>query len=271
MSGHTLIETAVATPDVRVNGTLIEPEAIAAEAQHHPSDSPEAAWKAAAEALVIRESLLQAARARELSVEVGEHEDPDEALIRALTEQEISVPEPDEESCRRYFANNRERFRPADIYEPAHILLQADSKDAIAYDAVRADTRALIAHLKLHPDHFDRLAREMSACNSSADGGRLGQVARGETTPAFEAAMLALSAGELTEEPVETPYGFHIIRLDRKRVGELPEFEEARPLIEDFLRDASWRRAVAQFVSLVVGEAKIEGVELHGANSPLVQ
>lgn len=276
MSGHSLITPKAPTADVRVNGVLITPEAIAAEAQHHPAPKPEAAWKAAAEALAIREALLQAARetgaeAEPQRTEDGQVESEEEALIRAFIEREITVPDPDEESCRRYYDNNRQKMRTPDLFEPAHILLQVSKDDPVAYGSVRADARALITHLQRHPDHFERLAREHSTCVSSAEGGRLGQVTKGETTPDFETAMLALEPGEMSAEPVETRYGFHIIKLDRKVEGTIPPFDAARPLIEEFLRDASWRRAVAQLVSLVVGEAKIEGVELHGATSPLVQ
>jgi peptidyl-prolyl cis-trans isomerase C len=276
MSGHSLITSKAPPPDIRVNGVVIDPEAIAAEAQHHPAPKPEAAWKAAAEALAIREALLQAARASGVDAkpevyEDGQSEDEDEALIRVFIEREVKTPDPDEESCRRYYENNRQKLRSPDLYEPVHILLQADRADKQMYTSARADARALITHLKNHPDHFERLARERSDCSSASEGGRLGQVTRGETTPPFEAAMVALKPGEMAGEPVETPYGFHILRLDRMETGHIPEFEAARPLVEEFLRDASWRRAVAQLVSLVVGEAKVEGVELHGASSPLVQ
>ena len=83
--------------------------------------------------------------------------------------------------------------------------------------------------------------------------------------------MVTLTPGQIHPEPVETPYGFHIIRLDQATPGKIPDFEQARPLVEEFLRDSSWRRAVSQFVSLVIGDAKITGVALEGARSPLVQ
>lgn len=265
-----------ATAVVKVNGVEITPEAIAAETQHHPADRPEAAWRAAAEALAIRQSLLHAARARGLTAKPeradgGALESDDDALIRALMEREVSVPEPDEASCRRYYENNRHKLRSPDLWEPSHILLQADRNDAPAFQRARHEAQALIAHLQDHPEAFERMARERSDCASSGEGGRLGQVVKGQTTAEFEAAMVALRPGELCPEPVATPYGLHVLRLERMAPGSTPPFETARPLVEEFLRDASWRRAVAQFVSLVVGQSKIEGVELKGATSPLVQ
>ena len=236
MSTHTLISrpSAPIVP-VSVNDVVITPDAISAETQHHPSRKPEAAWKAAAEALVIREALLQRARGLNITAvpvkdEAGRIESDDDALIRTLLEAEVTTPDPDEDSCRRYFEKNRRK-----------------------------------------PELFSRMARDRSDCASATEGGRLGQITTGQTTPMFEAALAKMKPGQIYPEPVETPYGLHIIRLDESRPGDVPDFDMARPLVEEFLRDASWRRAVAQFVSLVLGEAKITGVELKGANSPLVQ
>jgi peptidyl-prolyl cis-trans isomerase C len=276
MSTRTLISPKPASAEVKVNGVVITQDAIAAEAQHHPAGRPEDAWKAATEALVIREALLQAARERGIegaSVDGGD-DSPDteeEALIQAFLDQEVKTPDPDEDSCRRYYENNQNKLRSPDLYEPAHILLQANHEDAAAYERVKLDAQTLIDHLKERPEHFERMAKDRSDCASASEGGRLGQVCKGQTTPLFEKAMLALKVGEMSSVPVETPYGFHILRLDHADCGTTPPFEMARPLVEEFLRDASWRRAVAQFVSLVVGATNIEGVELNGAASPLVQ
>ncbi|WP_420430766.1 peptidylprolyl isomerase [Hyphobacterium sp.] len=268
------------TPDqpvpVSVNGIAISPENIAAEAQNHASDRPEKAWAAAAEALVIREALLQKARALGLVAQpvtdASDRKEPeDDALIRQLLEAEVSVPNPDLSSSQRYFENNRGRFRSADLYEVAHILLQADKRDALAYSRAKREAEALIEALQDKPGQFERMARDRSDCPSANDGGRLGQIAAGQTTPLFEAAVREMQPGEISASPVETPYGFHIIRLDQKAPGTVPDFEIARPLVEEFLRDASWRRAVSQFISLVIGEATITGVALNGAKTPLVQ
>ncbi len=277
MSTRTLIsKPADAVIPVRVNGVEITAEAIAAEAQHHPAQRPEAAWQAATRALAIREALLQRARALDLVADPltdddGRPEAPDDALIRVLLDTEVKTPEPDESSCRRYYDNNREKLRAPDLYEPAHILLQADRRDQAPFDRALAEARALLDRLRDKPDLFSRMARDRSDCPSATEGGRLGQVMRGQTTPAFEAVLTQMKPGAIHPEPVETPYGVHIIRLDHAVRGDIPEFEQARPLVEEFLRDASWRRAVSQFVSLVIGDADISGVDLQGARSPLVQ
>ena len=102
-------------------------------------------------------------------------------------------------------------------------------------------------------------------------GGRLGQIVPGETTPEFEAALIALRPGEICAEPVRTRYGVHVLRLDQRVEGRQLPFEQARARIATYLEERSWRRAVAQYITLLAGQARIEGFDLPGASTPLVQ
>ncbi len=115
------------------------------------------------------------------------------------------------------------------------------------------------------------MARAFSDCPSATDGGRLGQVGRGDTTPEFEAALLSLEPGQIYPEPVQTRYGVHVLRLDRKIAGRTLPFEQVRERIAVYLEESSWRRAVAQYVALLAGQARIAGFDMAGASSPLVQ
>jgi peptidyl-prolyl cis-trans isomerase C len=261
---------------VRVNGAEIAAADIAAETQNHPAGNPEQARIAAARALVIRELLLQEARRLALRAEPvrdedGRRETEDEALIRALLDAEIAVPTADEATCRRYYDNNPDRFRSDDIYEAAHVLLSAAPADKDAYEAASREAEAIIRLLGERPDLFDEIARERSDCPSAKDGGRLGQITRGQTTPEFETFLLALDEGQLCPVPVRTRYGVHVLRLDRKIDGRTLPFETVREGIAAFLEDASWRRAVTQYIRILAGRATIDGVALDGADSPLVQ
>ncbi|MDJ1159924.1 peptidylprolyl isomerase [Chelatococcus sp. SYSU_G07232] len=261
---------------VSVNGVAIERAAIAREVQHHPAPSPTAAWKRAAQALVVRELLLQEARRLGLAPAprtdaAGRRETDEEALIRALVEREVVTPVPDEETCRRYYEQNRHRFRSPDICEAAHILFAARRDDAEAFAAARAQAEAVLALLRERPGAFAELARIHSACPSAAQGGNLGQITPGETTPEFEAALVALAPGELTPEPVVTRYGVHIIRLAQRHPGRELPFALVHARIAAYLAVAVEQRAMAQYVGVLAGRATITGVEMGAAAGPLVQ
>ena len=257
---------------VSVNGVAIARDAIVREMQHHAAAKPIAAWQQAARALVIRELLMQ--RARHLGVEPepirdadGRRETDDEAIMRALVEREVTVPEPDDATCRRFYETNRSRFRSPDIYEASHILFAALPADREAHAQARADAAGVLATLQENPDCFATLARAYSRCPSAAQGGNLGQITRGQTTPEFEQALLALPPGELCAEPVATRYGFHVIRLDRKHEGRTLPYELVADRIADYLRESVRRRADAQYVARLVSAARIEGIEPAGADA----
>src|SRR5690606_21167951 len=115
--GHTApaasAATRVETPDVRVNDVEIAQADIAREAQLHPAEAPGEAWKEAARALVVRELLLQEARARGLTPEPetqgATREAPEEALVRQLLEEALEPSTADEDACRRVYASQAER------------------------------------------------------------------------------------------------------------------------------------------------------------------
>jgi peptidyl-prolyl cis-trans isomerase C len=257
---------------VSVNGVAIPRDAIAREVQHHPASKPVAAWQSAARALVIRELLLQ--QARRLGIEPtlctdagGRRETEEEALIRALLEQEVATLEPDEAACRRYYEQNRRRFRSCPIYAAAHILLAAHKDDARGYAQARRNAKSMLAELKLRPERFAELARSHSACLSAAHGGSLGQITNGQTTPEFEQALKALTPGSISQAPVATRYGLHIVRLDDKVDGaELP-FELVAARIAAYLRENVTRKATAQYIARLVSAAEIIGITIEGAEA----
>jgi len=257
---------------VSVNGIAIARDAIVREMQHHPAAKPIAAWQQAARALVIRELLLQRARIIDLKPEpisdrAGRRETDEEAMMRGVVDREVTVPEPDDEICRRFYDRNGARFRSPDIYEAAHILFAALPKDSEAYARAKADAVDVLSALNDRPESFAELAQAHSRCPSAAQGGNLGQITAGQTTPEFEQALVALSPGQLCEAPVATRYGFHIIRLDRKHEGRVLPYEVVAERVADYLRESVRRRADAQYIARLVTAAKIEGIELAGAEA----
>jgi len=257
---------------VSVNGVTIARDAIVREMQHHPADKPVAAWQHAARALVIKELLLQRAKflgivPEPLTDDAGRLETADEALVRAVVDREVVVPEPDDGTCRRYYERNSAHFRSPNIYEVSHILFAALPADSEAYGRARADAEAVLAALRESPERFAALAKTHSRCLSAEQGGNLGQVTLGQTTPEFERALVVLAPGELCAEPVATRYGFHIIRLERKHQGRTLPYEMVADRIAAYLREAVRRRADAQYVARLASAAQIEGIDIASANA----
>jgi peptidyl-prolyl cis-trans isomerase C len=270
-SVHTNIPAGKSVP-VSVNGVLIGRDAIVREMQHHRANKPIEAWQHAARALVVRELLLQRAQALGVTPEpasddAGRRETDDEAIMRAVVDREVALPEPDDETCRRYYRNNIARFRSEDIYEASHILFAAVPSDKEAFAQARADAAAVLETLGERPETFAALARAYSRCPSAAQGGNLGQITRGQTTAEFEEALTKLAPGEMGSEPVATRYGFHIIRLERKHEGRTLPYELVADRIAGYLAESVRRRAHAQYIARLASAAAIQGVALDGAEA----
>lgn len=261
---------------VSVGGVEISTADIAAEAQNHPAPSPELAWAAAVEALVVRRLLLDEVDrlgivAATLTDAEGRMLAPDDARIEALLEQEVKIPSADEATTRRYYDRHHERFMSPLIVEAEHILFAASPDDTLACGLAMGDARTAIRKLQADPGLFADLARQHSACPSKEAGGNLGQIGPGQTVEPFEAALFALNEGELCEQPVKTRFGVHVIRAGRRVEGRQLPFELVRDKIATYLEEASWRRAVSQYLAILASCTKVEGVVLATTDGPLVQ
>lgn len=256
---------------VVVNDEVIDGDAILREMQYHPAASMDEARCNAARALAIRALLLQEANRLGIIPEPQADEAEDEARIRQLLEQEVQTPEADADNCRRFYEHNRESLRSPGEYLVSHILLPAAPDDAAARDRVESKARELIELLQQEPKRFPELAGRFSACPSKEQGGSLGWISRGQTVPEFERAIARMRAGTLRRNPLPARYGCHVIRLDERREGKQLSYEEAEPMIRDYLRESVYRKALSQYIQLLAGRAHIKGVDLGGASSPLVQ
>lgn len=255
---------------ISVNGTTIGETEILAEMQHHPAPSRDEAASAAAEALVVRELLLQRAAALGLTWTAG---DPagEEAAIDEVLRRELKLPEPDPAAYRRYYDSNKAKFRSTDLFEASHILYLAPRDDAEARARAKASAERTLAVLKAEPDRFAEIAKAESRCSSSGSGGHLGQVAPGETAPEMETFLTNLEDGQLCPVPVETDYGVHVLKLHRRMAGVQFAFEDVERSIARSLQAASWGHAVRQYLSLLAASSDVKGIDIRRATSPLVQ
>ena len=105
--------------------------------------------------------------------------------------------------------------------------------------ATEAEAQTVIDRLDNGED-FAALAEEVSTGPSSANGGSLGYFGRGAMVPDFENASFGLAAGTYTQSPVETQFGWHVIKIEDKRVAQPPSLDAAR---EAIIRELSARHA----------------------------
>lgn len=217
----------------------------------------------------VRELLRQ--RAVALGFLAAEMIDDDEigAAIERLLSEEVVVPSPTEAECQRYYDTHLKEFWSGDLVHARHILFQVTPSTSVP--EIRGRAERTLSELLAEPDKFAAAARELSNCPSGQQGGNLGQIARGDTVPEFEQAIFRLGANGILRQLVKTRHGFHIVAVDQSIPGERLSFEAVRERISERLKAGVEERALRQYVSILAGQAEIVGVELAGADTPLVQ
>lgn len=140
------------------------------------------------------------------------------------------------------------RYQSEEVRNARHILIRSDQDAAPELvEEKRAKIEELLARLKQGED-FDELAKTASEDpGSAAQGGSLGDVRRGQMVKPFEDALFVLPVGQLSE-PVKTQFGFHIIKVDSIKPGEVKPFEEVRTALADEYRN---RQAETNFYDKV--------------------
>jgi peptidyl-prolyl cis-trans isomerase C len=192
-----------------------------------------------------------------------------EAAVERLLEQEIVTPEPTEAECRRYYEAHPAEFTAGELAFARHILFQVTPGAPVP--AVRAKAELTLLEVMKHPEKFEEAARECSNCPSGRQGGSLGQLGRGDTVPEFERVLFDGAWTGVHPQLVRSRYGFHILAVDRREPGRQVPFESCREQVSARLRERVMRRALAQYVSVLAGQAEIVGVDLQGAATPLVR
>ena len=112
-------------------------------------------------------------------------------------------------------------------YSARHILVEKEE-----------EAKDIVARLK-KGEKFEDIAKKMSKDpGSGANGGDLGWSTAANYVPEFSQAMVKLEKGQLTETPVKSQFGWHVIRLDDTRDAKLPTFEELKPQIAQQMQQA---------------------------------
>jgi len=249
---------------LRVNGVAIEAASIDDELTHQPeAPDPRAA---ARRALVIRELLRQ--RAIELKL-IADGATFDDASLDRLLDTDLNVPTATRADCERYYENHPASFRKSDIVFASHILFAVTGRAPLALVRNKAETT--LQQMLAAPGTFEDTAREVSNCPSAGIGGSLGQLLRGDSVPEFERAVFDTQDTGVLPRIINTRFGFHIVRIDRRLEGERLPFESVEADIARFLGEHVRHKAIQQYVTVLASCARIEGADLGESNGPLVQ
>ncbi|MBL6079972.1 peptidylprolyl isomerase [Belnapia sp. T18] len=173
--------------------------------------------------------------------------------IRRAEEQELQqaylsrevTPAVTDAAIRTRYEQEAGRRQGEEEVHARHILVQTE-----------AEAKAVLAELAGGADFAD-VAKRRSRDPGAQSGGDLGFFKRGDMVPEFAEAAFALQPGQMTQAPIRTSFGWHVIKVEERRSAPVPGFEESR----NQLRQKMLEEQVQQVVARARDAAKVERVD----------
>ena len=153
-------------------------------------------------------------------------------LINFAAEKAVSSANVTEEEVRKYYDENGEKLMQGESVNASHILV-ADEETA----------NSILAKIKAGEVSFEDAAREHSTCPSKDQGGALGDFGKGQMVPEFDKAVFEMNVGEISEAPVKTQFGYHIIKLNSKTEAKKIGYSEVREELYGMLLNEKRQKA----------------------------
>jgi len=267
----------LATIDPSLTGVLNEPVSINSMSLPAGPDCEPETLRELAYGELLRQQAVRLGLLPEVSGAIAP--EMDEAAINAIDamlETEVKVPDPSEDACRRYYEANRARYVVDQSVHLRHILFAVTPRIDVTALAGRAEEAllSLTARENAGAD-FVELAKTLSNCPTGQKGGDLGWVTPNDCVPElaqwlFYSPDVQVSPG-LHPRLVHTRFGLHIVEILERNPGKQLSFEEVGSAVKHQLHQKSRATALKQYMMLLVGQADVQGIELEGADTPLVR
>jgi peptidyl-prolyl cis-trans isomerase C len=168
-----------------------------------------------------------------------------------------------DEALRKVYDEQIKPMGAAEEVRARHILFRADPKDEKAQAEAQARAQAAVERIKKGED-FATVATELTEDPSGKEnGGDLDYFTKDQMVPEFANIAFQMQPGQMSN-PVRTPFGWHIIKLEDRRNRPVPEFDKVRQQIETFLV----RRGQTELITQLREKAKIDRLDQKDAPAP---
>lgn len=157
----------------------------------------------------------------------------DSLLVNFNMQKTLSaVKAPSDADVAKFYEENPDKFMTPETVNASHILV-ADEEEA----------KRIALEISEGKISFEDAAKKYSSCPSKENGGSLGDFGRGQMVPEFETAAFAMTAGEVTKEPVKTQFGYHLIKLIAKNEAKTAPLAEVKEGIFNMLASGNQQKA----------------------------
>ncbi|EKD98854.1 MAG: hypothetical protein ACD_23C00234G0002 [uncultured bacterium] len=196
------------------------------------------------------------------------------AAIETLLEQELLVPDPSEEACRRHHAANQASYTTGERVNVRHILFAVTP--GVDLNALRKQAEGTLLNVRCFDsanpeDAFSKAASTLSNCPSGAEGGQLGWLTTADCAPEFAKELFGHPEVGVLPRLVHSRFGLHVVEVLGRETGVAQPFESVHGAVTMTLKQQTFVTALRQYLSLLAGEASVQGVDLEAADTPLVQ
>jgi len=201
------------------------------------------------------------------------------SAIETLLEQELQVPEPSEEACRRHHAANQaSHYTTGERVHVRHILFAVTP--GVDLNALRKQAEGTLLNVRCFDgtntktgtdDAFGTAAKTLSNCPSGAEGGQLGWLTTTDCAPEFAKALFGHAEVGVLPRLVHSRFGLHVVEVLGREAGVAQPFESVHGAVRMTLKQQTYVTALRQYLSLVAGQASVHGVSLEAADTSLVQ
>ncbi|MBR5308139.1 MAG: peptidylprolyl isomerase [Clostridia bacterium] len=138
-------------------------------------------------------------------------------LANFAIEKAISGVKVTDDEIKAFYEEHKAELVGGETVDASHILVDSEDK-----------AKEILAEINEGKISFEDAAKQNSSCPSSQNGGSLGEFARGQMVPEFDKAVFEMAEGEITG-PVQTQFGYHLIKLNKKNEAKEIPFEEIKP------------------------------------------
>ena len=133
---------------------------------------------------------------------------------------------------KEYYESNKDKLTSAETVNASHILVDSEEK-----------ALEILSDIKTGKITFEDAAKKYSSCPSGQSGGSLGDFERGQMVPEFDTAVFEMAVGTITEAPVKTQFGYHLIKLNSKSEPGVLSFDAVKAELKPMLLNEKRRKA----------------------------
>jgi len=210
---------------------------------------------------MIKQRLIEKVLFTELAKNEGVDKNPEfiknmekikeELLVNMWMKLQLETAIISDSEAKEFYEKNKAKFNQHESVQAKHILVQTED-----------EAKAIIKDLKsLKGDalktKFIELAKSKSTGPSGPKGGDLGTFTKGQMVPEFSKAVWELKDGSITEKPVKTQFGYHVILLEKKNVAQSLSYDKVKEKIILSLKQKQFAGKIAEMAKELKAKAKI--------------